>query len=92
MQTYSAFLGPIFAVLVADYYFIRGRNLNLGELYDENGPFRGVNRAGIAASLVGEAGALSFAAVSWYASLLPAGLTYWLLRKNRSACKRFLEN
>ncbi|HRP26704.1 MAG TPA: NCS1 family transporter [Thauera sp.] len=92
VQTYSAFLGPIFAVLVVDYYFIRGRSLNLGKLYDENGPYRGVNWAGIVASLVGAAVALSFSAVSWYASLIPAGLTYWLLMNNWGACKRFLEN
>lgn len=92
VQTYSAFLGPIFAVLVVDYYFLRGRSLNIGKLYDENGPYRGVNWAGIIASLVGAAVALSFSAVSWYASLIPAGLTYWLLMKNWGACKRFLEN
>ena len=92
VQTYSAFLGPIFAVLVVDYYFLRGRSLNIGKLYDENGPYRGVNWAGIIASLVGAAVALSFSAMSWYASLIPAGLTYWLLMKNWGACKRFLEN
>lgn len=92
VQTYSAFLGPIFAVLVVDYYFIRGRNLNLSKLYDANGPYRGVNWAGIIASLVGAGVALSFSAVSWYASLIPAGLTYWLLMKNMAACKRFLDN
>lgn len=92
VQTYSAFLGPIFAVLVVDYYFIRGRNLDLSKLYDANGPYRGVNWAGIIASLVGAGVALSFSAVSWYASLIPAGLTYWLLMKNMAACKRFLDN
>lgn len=92
VQTYSAFLGPIVAVLVVDYYLLRGRSLNIGKLYDENGPYRGVNWAGIIASLVGAAVALSFSAVSWYASLIPAGLTYWLLMKNWGACKRFLEN
>lgn len=92
VQTYSAFLGPIFAVLVVDYYLLRGRSLNIGKLYDENGPYRGVNWAGIIASLVGAAVALSFSAVSWYASLIPAGLTYWLLMKNWGACKRLLEN
>lgn len=92
VQTYSAFLGPIFAVLVVDYYLIRRRNLDLGKLYDENGPYRGVNWAGIVASLVGAAVALSFSAVSWYASLIPAGLTYWLLMNHWGACKRFLQN
>ncbi len=89
VQTYSAFLGPIFAVLVVDYYFIRRRTLDIGKLYDEHGPYRGVNYAGIIAALVGAAVALSFSAVSWYASLVPAGLTYWLLMNNWSACRRF---
>jgi NCS1 family nucleobase:cation symporter-1 len=92
VQTYSAFLGPIFAVLVVDYYIIRRRNLNLSKLYDENGPYRGVNYAGIVASLVGAAVALGFSSVSWYASLIPAGLSYWLLMNNWGACRRFLEN
>ncbi|MEO8411379.1 MAG: NCS1 family transporter, partial [Propionivibrio sp.] len=79
VQTYSAFLGPIFAVFVVDYYIIRRRTLNLAKLYDENGPYRGVNWAAIIASLIGAAVALSFSTVSWYASLIPAGLVYWLL-------------
>ena len=92
VQTYSAFLGPIFAVLVVDYYILRRRTLNLAKLYDENGPYRGVNYAGIIAAVVGAAVALSFPAVSWYASLIPAGLTYWLLMNNWSACERFRGN
>ena len=51
-----------------------------------------MNYAGIVASLIGAGVALSFSSVSWYASLLPAGLSYWLLMKNWSACKRFCEN
>ncbi len=50
VQTYSAFLGPIFAVLVVDYYLIRRRTLDLGKLYDENGPYRGVNVAALVAT------------------------------------------
>ena len=89
VQTYSAFLGPIFAVLVVDYYLIRRRTLDVAKLYDENGPYRGVNYAAIIASLVGAAVALSFSAVSWYASLVPAGLTYYLLMQHWQACQRF---
>lgn len=51
IQTYSAFLGPIFAVLVVDYYLLRKRQLNLDLLYDENGPYRGVNWAAIIATV-----------------------------------------
>ena len=79
-------------MLVVDYYIIRRRTLSLTKLYDENGPYRGVNYAGIVATLVGAGVALSFPTVSWYASLIPGGLTYWLLMNHWSACKRFCEN
>ncbi|MBN1007016.1 NCS1 family transporter [Amphritea pacifica] len=89
VQTYSAFLGPIFAVLVVDYFLLRNRTLNLEHLYNETGPYRGVNWAAIIASLLGAAVALTFSSISWYASLIPAGLTYYLLMNNWSACTRF---
>ncbi len=89
VQTYSAFLGPIFAVMVVDYYILRGRTLDIAKLYDENGPYAGVNWGAIIASLVGAVVALSFSAVSWYASLIPAGLTYWLLMTYWAPCRRF---
>jgi NCS1 family nucleobase:cation symporter-1 len=91
VQTYSAFLGPIFAVLVVDYYLLRGRTLKLEQFYDAQGPFRGVNWAGIAAVAAGAAVALTFSSVSWYASLLPAGATYWLLMKHWAPARRFLD-
>nr|WP_298414058.1 NCS1 family transporter [uncultured Halomonas sp.] len=91
VQTYSAFLGPIFAVLVVDYYLIRRRTLNVDKLYDVNGPYRGVNYGAIIASLVGATVALTFSAVSWYASLIPAGVIYYLLMRHWSACQRFRE-
>jgi NCS1 family nucleobase:cation symporter-1 len=89
VQTYSAFLGPIFAVLVVDYYILRRRTLDLGRLYAADGPYRGVNWGGIVAALVGAAVALMLPKISWYASLLPAGITYWLLMKHWSVCRRF---
>lgn len=33
--------------------------------------------------------ALIFSGVSWYASLLPAGLTYWLLMRVMPSARRF---
>ncbi|SFT41312.1 NCS1 family transporter [Halomonas saccharevitans] len=89
VQTYSAFLGPIFAILVVDYYLVRRRTLDLGKLYDEQGPYRGVNPAALIATVVGIFAALSFSSVSWYASLIPAGLTYYLLMKHWAPCQRF---
>jgi len=91
VQTYSAFLGPIFAILVVDYYVIRRRTLDIGKLYDENGAYQGINQAALIATAVGIIAALSFSAVSWYASLIPAGLTYYLLMKHWPACQRFTQ-
>jgi NCS1 family nucleobase:cation symporter-1 len=65
--------------------------LNLAQFYDADGAFRGVNWAGMAAVAVGAVVALSFSAVSWYASLLPAGLTYYFLMKHWAPCRRFLD-
>jgi NCS1 family nucleobase:cation symporter-1 len=90
VQTYSAFLGPIFAVMVVDYYVLRGRRLDLGALYDPAGSFRGVNHAALVAVAVGVAVAFTFPAVGWYASLVPAGLTYYVLMRRWTACRRFL--
>ncbi|WP_372874241.1 NCS1 family transporter [Pseudomonas sp.] len=89
VQTYSAFLGPIFAVMVVDYFILRRRKLDIAKLYDENGPYRGVNYAAVAASLLGTGAALSLPMVSWYASLVPAGLSYYLLMQYWPACARF---
>ncbi|MDP3979699.1 MAG: NCS1 family transporter [Pseudomonas sp.] len=89
VQTYSAFLGPIFAVMVVDYFIIRRRRLDVGKLYDPQGPYRGVNYAAIFASLLGAMVALSLSSVSWYASLAPAGLSYYLLMHHWPACQRF---
>lgn len=92
IRTYSAFLGPIFAILVVDYYVLRGRRLNLDKLYDPNGPYQGVNMAAVIAMAVGVAAALTFTGISWYASLLPAGITYYVLMKTLPGARRFLEN
>jgi NCS1 family nucleobase:cation symporter-1 len=89
VQTYSAFLGPIFAVMVVDYYILRKRTLDIEKLYDENGPYKGVNWAAVIASLVGAAVALTFSSISWYASLIPAGVTYWLLMQHWGPAQRF---
>ncbi|MBF7055084.1 NCS1 family transporter [Halomonas sp. KAO] len=91
VQTYSAFLGPIFAILVVDYFLIRRRTLDLDKLYNETGPYRGVNPAALIATATGIIAALSFSSISWYASLIPAGITYYLLMKNWAPCQRFCQ-
>lgn len=92
IQTYSAFLGPIFAILVVDYFILRRRTLNLDKLYDPEGPYRGVNMAAVIAMAIGVVAALTFSGISWYASLLPAGIAYYLLMKHLPSAQRFMEN
>ncbi|SUO96899.1 NCS1 family transporter [Suttonella ornithocola] len=89
VRTYSAFLGPIVAVMLVDYYIIRKRRLDIEKLYDEKGDYIGINYAGIIAVLIGAGVALYFTKISWYASLLPAGIVYWILMKYWSKSKRF---
>jgi NCS1 family nucleobase:cation symporter-1 len=59
---YSSFLGPIAGVLIADYFFIRRRKLQLKDLYMRGGEYeftRGFNLRAIAALACGIALALS---------------------------------
>ncbi|MGH1452904.1 MAG: NCS1 family transporter [Paracoccaceae bacterium] len=89
IQTYSAFLGPIFAVMAVDYYVIRKQKLDIATHYDATGPYAGVNWAGFIASAIGVVFALMLSGISWYASLIPAGLSYYLLMQYLPAAQRF---
>ncbi|MFA6809189.1 MAG: cytosine permease, partial [Eubacteriales bacterium] len=89
VQTYSAFLGPIFAVLITDYFILRKRKLDLNTFYNKDGDFKGVNWAGIIAIAVGAIVALFFVKISWYVSLIPSGLVYYILMKNMKSSLRF---
>jgi len=40
---YSALLGPIGGIMIADYFFVRRRQLNVGALYDGAGEYRYTN-------------------------------------------------
>ena len=89
VQIYSAFLGPIFAVLVVDYFIIRKKKLNLNDYYNADGAFKGINWAGVIAIIAGSIVSLFFVQISWYASLLPTGLLYYFLMKNMNKAAPF---
>lgn len=88
-QFYSAFLGPIFAVMVVDYYILRKKKLDINRMYDKEGPFKGINWAAIIAILVGSVCSLLVVQLSWYISLIPTGLVYYLLMKKFPLAERF---
>lgn len=48
--------------------------------------------AAVIAMAVGLVFALIFSGISWYASLLPAGIVYYLLMMYLPAAQRFREN
>ncbi|MEP7077113.1 MAG: NCS1 family nucleobase:cation symporter-1 [Acidobacteriota bacterium] len=50
---YSGGLGSIGGVLIADYWLVRRRNLNLGDLYRTKGVYSGWNWRAVAATLLG---------------------------------------
>lgn len=46
---YSALLGPIAGIMLADYYILRRTRLDAAALYDARGPYAGVNGRAVAA-------------------------------------------
>ncbi len=78
---YSAFLGPIFAILVVDYYILRKQEINLKDYYNPEGPFKGINLSAIWALIVGVIFSFLFVEISWLASIIPTAATYYFLSK-----------
>lgn len=76
---YSAFLGPIFAILVVDYYIIRKQEINLNDYYNPDGPYKGINYSAIGALIVGVVFSFLFVEISWLASIIPTAVTYYFL-------------
>ena len=53
---YSGLLGPIAGVMIADYFLVRGRSLNLDDLYRRGGEYeysKGVNPRALVSLLIG---------------------------------------
>ncbi len=64
--SYGSFLSTIGGIMIADYYVLRRRRLNVPDLYEPRGQFRfmgGVNPAGLVTWLVG--GTLAFFSGAW---------------------------
>lgn len=50
---YSALLGPIAGIMIADYWILRKKELDVPDLYRESGRYAGVNPVAIVALVVG---------------------------------------
>lgn len=78
---YSAFLGPIVAILLVEYYLLRRQQVDINELYSKNGQFAGFNKAAILAMFIGSAAAFCEVSLSWLIGFFVGGLSYILLTK-----------
>ncbi|MFQ0992850.1 NCS1 family transporter [Gilliamella apicola] len=78
---YSAFLGPIVAILLVEYYLLRRQQININALYDNKGQFAGYNSAAILAMLIGSASAFYEVSLSWVVGFFVGGISYILLTK-----------
>jgi nucleobase:cation symporter-1, NCS1 family len=57
---YSGLLGPIAGTMIADYFLVRGRPLNVNDLYRRGGEYEytsGINTRGLASLIAGVAAA-----------------------------------
>ena len=88
-RIYSAFLGPIFAVMVVDYFILRKQKLDVNDLYNREGRFKGINWAAVIAIIVGSICSLIILDMSWYVSLIPTGLVYYILMKTMKGSENF---
>ena len=92
----SAVLGPVLAILVCDYYLINKKQIQLADLYKENGIYSfggsGVNKAAIIALLVGAFIAIggkwipamsSLYAISWFSGFIISFVLYYVLMKKK---------
>ena len=92
VKIYTAFFGPIFAVLITDYFILHRRKVSkedLDDLYDDNGNHAGVNWAAIIAIIVGAIIGLINVDISFFTATIPTALVFYFCMKYMKSCERF---
>lgn len=92
VKIYTAFFGPIFAVLITDYFILhkgKADEESIKDLYDEHGNHAGVNWAAIIAIIVGAVIGLANVDISFFTATIPTGLVFYLCMKYMPSCERF---
>jgi len=92
----SGLLGPVLGILIADYYLVRNKRLELAELYKEEGIYSyhktGFNKAAMIALFIGVFAALSgywvpmlsfLYSLSWFTGFIISFVLYYLLMKKK---------
>lgn len=78
---YSAFLGPIVAIMLVEYYILRKQKVDTAELYMDNGIFKGYNPSALLAMVIGAGAAFLLVDIGWIIGFITAGTAYLLLSK-----------
>jgi nucleobase:cation symporter-1, NCS1 family len=86
---YSAFLGPIVAILLLEFYVFRKQKVDVDELYKKDGNFAGWNPAALIALFVGAAAAFVKVDLAWIIGFVVAGILYYLITKFAFKGSRF---
>ncbi len=86
---YSAFLGPMVAILLIEYYYFRKQKVDVDELYKKDGDFSGTNFAAIIAMLVAAVIAFFFVDLAWIIGFVSAAILYPIITKNAFKGSKF---
>jgi NCS1 family nucleobase:cation symporter-1 len=78
---YSAFLGPIVAILLVEYYILRRQEVDVQELYRKDGAFSGYNPAAVLSMFLGAGAAFLVVELAWIIGFVTGGISYLLLMK-----------
>lgn len=92
VKIYTAFFGPIFAVLITDFYVLhKGKYTkeSLEDLYNDAGNRRGVNWAAIIATGAGAIIGLLNVNISFFTATIPTALIYCYFMSVLPSCERF---
>lgn len=75
--------------MAVDFFILRKKKLDLNDMYDKEGCFKGVNWAAVIAIIVGSVCSVFVMQLSWYVSLIPTGVVYYFLMKTMKSSKGF---
>lgn len=81
IKIYSAFLGPIVAIMLIDYFILRKQTVDITRLYKKDGRFAGYNPAAMLALLIGAGLAFTNVHLAWIIGFVVGGIAFILLTK-----------
>ncbi|WP_152655460.1 NCS1 family transporter [Oceanobacillus sp. CFH 90083] len=89
---YSAFLGPMIAILIVEYYLLRKQKVDVDELYKKDGQFTETNKAAIIAMLIAAGLAFIQVDLAWIIGFVSAAIIYPILMKYTFKNSSFKKN